>query len=218
LGLEIKKIMDRILRKNFNDYEIVNENYSQASQDLFVLSCTNGKKNGTFLDLGCSHPTNINNTFLLENKFGWTGVSIDIENSLVEKYNGLRECVALNMDCTKLDFNEILGYYSNNHIDYLSLDLEPAEVTLECLKKIPFNNIEFSVITYEHDEYRFGDYYKNESRKIFEKNGYILLCSNVSDNEFIYEDWYVNPNYISLEIIEMFKCENKSWDKIVFLN
>jgi len=50
---------------NFKNYENINNNYSQAGQDLFVLMCLDGKENGTFLDLGCHHPSNINNTYLL---------------------------------------------------------------------------------------------------------------------------------------------------------
>jgi hypothetical protein len=208
----------RKLKVDFNDYDKIEKNYSQASQDLFALICTDGKRNGTFLDLGCSDPTNINNTYLLENDFNWTGVSIDIDKSLIEKFQKVRKTKSFNLDCTKLNFDEILENYDNNHIDYLSLDLEPASVTFACLKTLPLNKIEFSVITYEHDEYRFGETYKVESRKIFEQHGYKLICSNVSDNKLPYEDWYINPKYVDFEKIKTLVSDNKNWQEILFLN
>ena len=64
------------LKLPFFGFENLNENYSQAAQDLFVLSCLSGKTNGTFLDLGCSHPTNINNTFLLESNLSGSSTKI----------------------------------------------------------------------------------------------------------------------------------------------
>ena len=59
--MELKKIM---------------ESYSQCGQDIFVYNILN-KNNGTFLDLGCYLPKNINNTYLLELN-GWSGISLDI--------------------------------------------------------------------------------------------------------------------------------------------
>jgi len=41
------------------DSDINNQYYSQALQDLFVLSCLNGKTEGTFLELGCDDPYRI---------------------------------------------------------------------------------------------------------------------------------------------------------------
>jgi hypothetical protein len=94
------------LKLPFFGFENLNGNYSQAAQDLFVLSCLSGKTNGTFLDLGCSHPTNINNTFLLEKDFNWSGLSIDIDESLTSQYPSHRNTKAIPRDCTKLDFEE----------------------------------------------------------------------------------------------------------------
>ncbi len=53
--------------------------YSQSCQDLFVSGVLNNKENGSYLELGCSYPVESNNTYLLESKFNWTGISIDID-------------------------------------------------------------------------------------------------------------------------------------------
>ena len=153
---------------------------------------------------------------LLEKKFNWFGLSIDIDEKQTMLYSGVRETPVITEDCTNVDFNKIIQYYNSRHIDYLSLDLEPASVTMMCLKNIPFDEVEFSLITFEHDGYRFGDCYRNESRDIFEKNGYKLICSDVSNNNCAYEDWYYNPKYIKYEDIKELESKNKEWDKIVF--
>jgi hypothetical protein len=200
----------------FNGCDLVSKNYSQSSQDIFVLSCLNGKRNGTFLDLGSNHSVLINNTYLLEDSFGWSGVSIDIDNSHAPSYSEHRKTKFLNLDCTNLDFNEISNYYDSNHIDYLSVDLEPASITLKCLYKIPFDKLEFSIITYEHDSYRFGDVYKLKSREFIESFGYKRICSNVSDQGNPYEDWYYNPKYISYSDIKELESENQQWSDILY--
>jgi len=199
----------------FNNYQNIDKNYSQAGQDLFVLSCLNGKQNGTFLDLGCYKPIDLNNTFLLEKDFGWQGVSVDIEKQYIDLYEN-RKCISIAQDCLTLDFNKIISYYKNSYIDYLSLDLEPASITYECLSNIPFKDIEFSLITYEHDFYRFGDQYRQKSRNLLLKNGYQIICHNVKCSGNIFEDWYYNPKYVSIENIKPLQSCDKEWERIIF--
>jgi len=52
-------------------------NYSEVFQDIFVLQCLNGKKGGTYLEIGAGDPINGSNTYLLEKELEWTGLSID---------------------------------------------------------------------------------------------------------------------------------------------
>jgi FkbM family methyltransferase len=47
---------------------------SQLFQDLFVQFILNEKTNGTFLEFGATNGLELSNSFLLEKKFGWTGV------------------------------------------------------------------------------------------------------------------------------------------------
>jgi hypothetical protein len=58
---------------------LFNQAKSQAGQELFVIAMTQGRRNGTWLEIGCGDPIRSNNTYLLEKRFGWTGVSIDRE-------------------------------------------------------------------------------------------------------------------------------------------
>ena len=65
-------------RIQFVGIDAVEKNHAQSYQDMFVLSATNGKRNGRYLEIGSAEPFKNNNTALLETAFDWTGVSVDI--------------------------------------------------------------------------------------------------------------------------------------------
>jgi len=74
LPLPYKKEDHSKLRYKFKDSKKIEKNYSQVYQDMFVLSMLDGKKNGTYLEIGASDPIVDNNTYLLETEFGWKGI------------------------------------------------------------------------------------------------------------------------------------------------
>jgi len=176
----------------FDGIETINNNYSKHFQDMFVLSVLNGKKNGTYLEVGSGHPTIHNNTYLLE-QLGWKGVSIDNNKALSYEFSLERNNTALCLDATKVQFKDVLDMLSfENKIDYLQIDCD--ESSLDVLKQIPFNSHTFGVITYEHDAYRLGQEGRDAAREIFYKHDYKLLVPNVSfwNENYPYEDWYVH--------------------------
>ena len=204
------------LKLPFAGHDQVERTYSQAGQDLFVLCVLDGKRDGVFLDLGCNQPIQLNNTYLLESGFGWKGVSIDIDESCFELFV-FRNCKTLAADATRLDWDQVIDALGTTSIDYLSLDLEPPETTLECLKAIPFDKVEFGVITFEHDAYRAGDTVRTPSREIFEKNGYVRVCSNVKLHGLMFEDWYCDPKRVDVNRIAALKTSGEEWERIVFV-
>jgi hypothetical protein len=172
-------------------------NTSQIGQDNFVLQKLNNKKNGVFVDIGCGCPKFISNTYSLETLHNWTGIGVDIdelvEPDTKETWSQLRPNTKLIVhDALKLDYEEI---FKNNKlpkvIDYLSLDLEPPELTLECLFKIPFYDYKFRVITFETDEYRAGEKRRDISREYLASFGYALV-GNVNRQD----DFYILPSEI----------------------
>lgn len=200
----------------FDGIENIETNYSQSYQDMFVLSMLNGKRNGTYLEIGAYHPTFISNTYLLE-QFGWNGISVDIDPNVRNSFSS-RKCQFVLGNALEIDYENIL--MSHNlpmQIDYLQLDIEPLTQTFDCLKKLPMDKYRFSVITYETDWYDTNTpleekiRVRSESRKYFNDLGYVLLVGDVESNiGFPYEDWYVDPNVISKEIIDNFKIETES--------
>lgn len=186
------------------------ESYSQAKQDLFVLQCLKQKKNGFFLELGCNDPIVISNTYLLEKNYGWSGISIDISEKHIEKFKKQRSCESLAADCTAINYSEILK--EKRRIDYLSLDLEPAEITFKCLQILPIYTTRFSIITYEHDQYRFGPDIKLKSRKIFFDAGYQLVCADVHNDDYCFEDWFIDPSCEEIDMNAVSKLRSEGLD------
>lgn len=203
---------DKKLRYNFKDYQIIDKNYSQVFQDIFVLSVLDGKKEGTFLEIGGGRPFYGNNTALLEEKFNWTGVSIEFNSDNVKQYTTERPSTqVLHEDALSIDYKNLLSKnYKDNVIDYLQLDIDPCSNTFEALKLIPFDEYKFSVITYEHDHYIDSTKtFKEKSRELLTSKGYVLIVDEVSpDGKSSFEDWWVHPDLIDKEILSQMKLVN----------
>lgn len=197
----------------FNDSYLCSEFYSQAGQDIFVLSVLNGKKGGIFLEIGASHPQIISNTFLLEKKFDWSGIQIELDEKLAKQCISERKTNVICQDATTVDYEKIFLEYKE--IDYLSLDIDGIP-TLQVLERLPLDRYKIKVITFEHDFYRVGDEVRAKSREILEKFGYFRICSNVANGNNLFEDWYINIDLVDLDKVKILQSESKNWDEILF--
>jgi hypothetical protein len=224
--------LDR-LKYKFEGCESIDRNYSQAYQDMFVLTMLNGKKEGTYLEIGAMDAVFINNTFLLESKFNWRGLSVDIDPASKSTFesNGRKNSFILG-DALGVDYDKF--FQENNfgtQIDFLQVDIEPQAQTLECLKKLPFDKYRFSVIAFETDFYdktvdpEESLRNREESRSFLQSLGYELIVGNIAnvgplgkDDLSPFEDWYVDPTVVSPELINLFKTTtefNKSGEDFI---
>ena len=203
------------LRYKFPGAETIEKNYSQTYQDMFTLSMLDGKRNGTYFEIGAADPFHGSNTALLE-EFGWTGTSLEILPHEVEKFKQHRKNEVILCDATKFDYSVLKG-----HIDYLQVDCEPPATTYEILTMLPWDNCSFGVITYEHDYYTdVSRSFREKSRNFLLSKGYLLVASNIAPNETsCYEDWYVHPKHVDKKIIkQMLAADNtiKNAEKYMF--
>jgi hypothetical protein len=199
----------------FEGSERIPHNYSQCYQDMFVLTMLNGKVGGTYVEIGSGDPFVSNNTALLE-RFGWTGISLEINEDLVDKFNAGRQNLVACGDATEVDYDELFTEvgFTNTDFDYLQVDCEPASTTFAALKKIPHDKYRFAVITYEHDSYAEGNKVRDESREFLSELGYILIGSNISVDEFHpYEDWWVHPELVDMERAEKLRNDDDNIKK-----
>lgn len=189
--------------------------YSQAGQDIFVQAMLKDKKNGFYVELGAFDAVWSSNTYFLEAQLGWRGISFEIVGSLVKKFNQERKNKCFEADATKLDY---LALFEKEdvpcRVDYLSLDIEPAEQTLATLKALPLDSYRFSVITYEHDRYVSGESCMNMSREILEKHGYVRVVSNLSADGRDFEDWYIDPEVVDEANYKKIISSNIEYQKI----
>ena len=197
------------LKFKFPGSESVHRNFSQVFQDMFVLYMLQGKRNGTFLEVGGAQPYFANNTALLETQFGWSGSSIEWSEDLTKEYRSARPNInVLCRDALTIDYQKLLQEnYSSTDIDYLQLDIEPSRNTYEVLLRIPFDQYRFAVITYEHDYYiDVSRSYREKSRKYLKDMGYELVVANICPRENCpFEDWWVHPDLVDQALIEQIK-------------
>lgn len=201
----------------FPGSSLIENNYSQVFQDMFVLSMTNGKRNGTFLEIGAADPFKGNNTALLEKQFSWTGVSLEYDEKFITNYRNNRSAKLLHQNALDIDYTELLQEnFDGNIIDYLQLDIEPARNTYECMLKIPFDEYKFAVITYEHDYYvDVTRSYREKSREFLKSKGYVLVVNDISsDGVSSFEDWWVHPDLVAKNIINIMKDTSEDIKKV----
>lgn len=196
------------LRFKFKGSENIDNNQSQAFQDIFVLMALNGKTNGKYLEIGSHEPIIHSNTYILEKYFDWKGISLEIDSNLVNKFNGTRDNFCLLQDATNADYDKILSDVdSETDWDYLQLDCEPPSNTFKALQEIPFEKYRFAVITYEHDYYcDETKLYRDKSRRYLESKGYELAVDNISaDDSSPFEDWWIHPDLVDKDVLNIIK-------------
>jgi len=204
------------LRFKFFESEKIENNYSQSMQDMFVLSMLDGKKNGTYVEIGADKPRVINNSYLLESQYDWKGVSFEIESDKVEYFNTIRKNKCICADATKFDYKSLFRERKYpKQIDYLQVDCDPAQITLECLKNLPLKDYRFSVITFETDLYAGGQKVQEEQEEILVKLGYQRIVKNVQNEGNPYEDWWIDTTVIAKDIWKLFVNENAEFSEVI---
>jgi hypothetical protein len=196
------------LKNKFPGSEDIIKNHSQTYQDMFVLTALNGKKNGTYVEIGAADPYYGSNSALLEEHFNWSGISIEILEDEVNKFKEQRSNPIYLGDATKINYSKFFKEYKlGNKIDYLQLDCEPPSTTYDILTMMPFDEYKFAVITFEHDYYAdTTEKYRDLSREYLTSKGYELVVSNISPNDDCpYEDWWVHPDLVDKNIIKKLK-------------
>lgn len=81
---------------------------SQIGQDMWVLFVSKGKRDGYFVDIGACHPQKINNTYLLETKYGWNGILVEPNPALAKEILSTRASKLFQVLVTNDDNSEYL--------------------------------------------------------------------------------------------------------------
>ena len=175
---------------------------SQALQDVFARVVYSHTGLNSYLEIGSGDPERGNNTFILE-KMGWSGVSIDLDKSLVSRFKDIRSNPVLQHDATKLDYVELLRSTKTTTTGYLQIDIDPAHQSLTCLKTLPFSTHRFASITFEHDAYSQGGKVRDMQREILRDNGYVMVRKDVAWTPGSpFEDWWVDATLLSKKQIK----------------
>jgi hypothetical protein len=173
--------------------------YSQLGQDVLVDRLLENKTNGTFVDIGASYFDNMNNSYFFEKERGWKGLAVEIDNRYNEGWKNRPNTVYINEDALKVDYvTEMEKFGFPDVIDYLSVDLEPPEVTYQAFCKVMETKYIFSVITFEVDYYRDTST-RDPARQMVEDKGYQLIA------EIKQGDSHIDDVYIHQSLYEKIK-------------
>jgi hypothetical protein len=178
-----------------------------SNQEAFVLELLDYKRAGFYVELGAFHSSEGSNTKILEQDYGWQGVSFELVDERRSEFieNRFNPCMG---DALNFDY---LGYFRDNffpkQIDYLQVDIDTGYdratrpngnhyTTLLGLITVPLTQYRFSIITFEHDA---NMYFRNTGqrdaqREILDCLGYTLVVRT------IHEDWWVDPTVISPDV------------------
>mgnify|MGYP001460361999 FL=1 len=182
--------------KLFNFIRKKDNKFSQSGQDQFAYNISGS--NGTYLEIGAHDPIINSNTFNLEVKCNWNGISIEYDKSFQMSWgdNKLRKNNVVWDDAFNINYSSLIKQRElPNRLNYLSCDIEPAENTFNILKKVISSELNFDFISFEHDKYSIGNKYEDLSIEYLKNYNYKVAVKDVySRNKRykIYETWFVN--------------------------
>ena len=103
-----------------NKIFLTRKSYAHTEEDLYILKKFKNKK-GFYVDVGCHHPTRLNNCHLLY-KNGWNGINIDISRLSIKLFNLARKKdININM-AVSLKKKKVRFYYDKLISFYISLN------------------------------------------------------------------------------------------------
>ena len=187
------KHMHERIRFNFDNSSQIENNYSRAYQDMFVLSVLNGKQKGVYVEIGDNDPIKDNNTILLEKIFNWKGITIENNENHSKKFFNDRQNPIFHLNPLEVDYDALFtSMVFNDTIDFLQITCNSSQTSYDVLKKIPFNKYRFAVVIFKHDSHK-DDSVRELSRNHLKNRGYELLVNDVQCSS---EDWWVHPKLV----------------------
>ena len=206
--------------KLFNFLSRKDDKFSQSGQDQFAYNISGS--NGTYLEIGAHDPIINSNTFNLEVKCNWNGISVEYDKSFQKSWvdNKLRKDNVVWDDAFNINYSSLIKQRElPNRLNYLSCDIEPAENTFNILKKIISSKLNFDFISFEHDKYSIGNKYEDLSIEYLKNYNYKVAVKDVySRNKRykIYETWFVN-NDIDFEEMDYSVWKKKYYKSNKFI-
>ena len=190
--------------------------HSQLGQEAFVVGVTNGATALKYLEIGAFDPQLLSNTATLRDSFGWTGLSVDPNPEVLEKFRFAKlEPMFLNVGVAGKDVSAILiqdgalsytqpvldvGIQNSKTIQLVSikkilekfssidyLSIDIEGGELDVLTEFPFERIKPTIITVEHN---FREVDILNIRELLCSKGYRQFLPNRTD----FESWFILEN------------------------
>lgn len=135
---------------------------SQLRQDIFVLQILNFKFDGFFVEIGASDGHKYSNTFLLEKRFGWSGILAEPGKIWHKQLKENRPGSKIEFNCVWSNSNEILNFRETANPVLSSIkDIEQDDIFVEermTYKSYNVETISLNDLLLKHDAPKYIDY------------------------------------------------------------
>ena len=134
VGMDIGLLLELPEHHSVNLLESLRQSKSQLGQDLFTLSVCNFKRGGFFVEFGATNGIDLSNTYLLEKKYGWSGI---LAEPAKRWHNDLRQnrCCNIETDCVWRDSGATLNFNEVDSGELSTIDsFKPRDVHREARK------------------------------------------------------------------------------------
>lgn len=198
--------------------------FSCERQDEFIyhLIAKHLDKPGTFLDIGCGHPKDASNTYVLEKYCGWHGLGFDIGDVEIDcQWSEHRNTPTYRVDATSNAFSNFLSRLPTDfltNLDYISLDVDSNETNYSAiaLQQMLTAGIQFKAMTLEHESFKHSDTVTGPSRAMLHDRGYAMLFEDVCfEDGNAWEDWWINPNLIPIKNIMSIQSKGETFNSCI---
>lgn len=125
-------------------------NSSQFGEERKIINHFEENYKGRYVDVGCYHPTKVNNTFEMY-KRGWSGINIDLNPLSIELFNFVRprdinicSAISKNNSTKNLYFhNDLspLNTIDKNHVNFLKKEFSIKKLKIKKIKSKKITNI-----------------------------------------------------------------------------
>lgn len=172
---------------------LLTKSRSQLRQDLFVLSETDFKKNGYFVEFGATNGVELSNTYLLETEFSWTGILAEPANAWKAKLRENRPDARIEDLCVWSDSVSTLMFNETEVPELSTLDSFSNKDDHRAIrkegKKYEVKTISLNDLLKKHLSPRFIDYLSIDTEgsefeilKAFDFNSYHIGIITVEHN------------------------------------
>ena len=174
--------------------------YSQFGQDLKVLDFYDKKENGYFVEIGSGDGVLESNTYLLEQKYSWSGICVEPVGYQFEKLKLHRKCICVNKAVYDESVREVEFCEAENEIRHLSGIKSHLLSNLNVINRSKIVKIEAVTLTRLLEENGAPDFIEYLSLDTEGSEFEILKCFDF--NKFIFGYINVEHNF----------DEKKRWD------
>ncbi len=186
---------------------------SQAGQDYWVYGeAFNETRSGYFLDIGANDGIRINNTYILESKYDWSGICIEANPLIFKQLNKNRSAVCLNVCLDKsegkIDFalKGLNGGIVDSDVDNKESDVKADQVIKQ--KTISLNRVLEDQQAPSIIDFLSIDVEGAEERILagFDFHKYTFRCVTIERPTELLRDLFKDHGYILIKEIPYLDC------------